>query len=584
MKKLFCTLLFVSAFFAQVSAQVSSNPNDPFYGNVSVWEIQGVLDNVPQVRPYPLHIVEKILKQVIDSEIPLESEKAEREYERIFKRPFHLETSENVSFLNKENGKKKVLFDADGHVQGDWQFYKYAGLSYSLGLFAVNGNEKEKFPREENIAHDAIVDSVGYGKFNAYVEVNSNLFFGNDKIFGTAGINRFGFGPFWQEGLALNDTAYHHSGFSYTVNFLPNLSFTQVYSSMGASNNFGEGTYSSKYLALHSVKWNVTPKIGLCYYENIIFGRRNEISYFFPVPYMTNQNINGCNDNLQMGLLFECRPVSGLKVSWDFFADDMSLHFKGFDDRFHFASSLGTQYSLKSSLLRLVDLNYSIVMPFVYAHWEFNDENSWTFSGKTINYQNYTNNGRPIGSTLAPDSDKVRLKMKLEPVQNLDVNLSCGISRHQNVCEVYTESEAFGILTSTPGTFKTDGSIFNHQWGPQTITRCADRELAFMKGDYTMWNFSTGIDTSYTVSTSKAGTFKIGIGYDFEFIKNAGVDRDMYPCYGNAISKNEDGTYSWNGNIYKNAGEVVGKAKADWVSNLHNEINHYLSVNFTFIW
>lgn len=599
--KRFFSLIFASVFIiSSVFAQVSSNPNDEFYGNAVIWEIQGLVDSLPQVRPYPLHIIKNILETVINSEEAGETAvaTAKSEYERIFGRAWHLETQGNGSLVRK-NDSNELILDGDFHVQGDFPLLKYAGLSYSAGVFGVKGTEQGKLPLNTNIAHDAVQDPVGFGPITAYVDVNTNLFFGNEKIFGTAGVNRFGFGPFWQEGLALNDTAYHSSGLSYTYNFLPGFSFSQVYTSLGATNNVGEELFSSKFLSLHSLRWMPSKKLSLSYYENVVFGRRNELSYLFPVPYMINQGINGCNDNLQMGVLFETRPIDGLKISGDFFVDDFALNFKSLDDKYRFAVSLGSQYAPKDMFLSLVDLNYSIVMPFVYAHWDYDDYKDYRMAGNTINYQNYTNNGISMGSALDPDSDRIKLNLKFRPVNNLDLNFSASFTRHQNVCESFSDEEAFAFLRSEPGKYKTDGKIFTHQRIDKEDAKdfmnkngdyayfleSAWDHLSFMTGDHTKTSLNLGLDGNYTIHSSKAGTFKIGLSYNFEMIKNDGVDNDLFPGQGDALKEGIiDGTYTWHDKTYSSAEEVVKKARQDWAANLHDSFNHYITLSFTYIW
>ena len=45
-----------------------------------------------------------------------------------------------------------------------------------------------------------------------------------------------------------------------------------------------------------------------------------------------------------------------------------------------------------------------------------------------------------------------------------------------------------------------------------------------------------------------------------------------------------DGTYTWHDKTYSSAEEVVKKARQDWVANLHDSFNHYITLSFTYIW
>ncbi|MCQ2584331.1 MAG: hypothetical protein MJ185_01975 [Treponema sp.] len=593
MKKNFLFLIFFVCTFASIYAQVSANPNDSFYKKAAIWEAEGLLENsLPQVRPYPLHIVEEILNQVISQEDDVESEIARTEYERIFGRKWHAGFSVLDTQKNTSN-----FFDWDFHLSGDAKLFKYGGVSYNLGLCAIMGNETDHYPLFTNIKHEAVQDGHQTGPFIGYADMNCNGWFGNETFFGTAGITRFGFGPFWQEGLALNDSAYHSSGLSYVFRFKPGWQYSQVFTSVGATNNLGQELFSAKYLALHSLKWDINQKFSICYYENSIFGRRMELTYLFPSPYLINQGINGCNDNVQMGLMFEARPVKGLKVSGDFFVDDIAFTGLTLDGKYRVAGTLGASYAPKNSVFRIFDLNYTAVMPYVYAHWDYDDYKDFRMSGTTINYQNYTNSGICMGSSLGPDSDRIKFTGKITPVKNLELDITASFARHQNVCENLPDYEKLMYVFSEQGKYKTDGSLLTHQ----KIERENGREgyyldnasdhLNFMTGSHTLKDFVLGIDASYVLKTNKTGTLKFNAGYTFEFIKNYGIDRDIYKGLGKPVVSNEDGTYTWLEKTYesKEALDAAGLIKArafydSWASGLTDIVNHFVFAGFTYTW
>ncbi|MBR4600854.1 MAG: hypothetical protein IKO39_12500, partial [Treponema sp.] len=66
MKKLFW-LFCLSFVFSFAFSQTSLDVNDDFYRQAQIWELQGLTSNLPQLRPYPLNVVEKILNDVIEN-------------------------------------------------------------------------------------------------------------------------------------------------------------------------------------------------------------------------------------------------------------------------------------------------------------------------------------------------------------------------------------------------------------------------------------------------------------------------------------------------------------------------------------
>ncbi|MFZ9889165.1 MAG: hypothetical protein ACO3JL_16845, partial [Myxococcota bacterium] len=61
------TLLIFSlmmVFAVPAAAQVTSDPNDPLYTELEVWETQGLLERLPAVQPYPLQSVRALLERV----------------------------------------------------------------------------------------------------------------------------------------------------------------------------------------------------------------------------------------------------------------------------------------------------------------------------------------------------------------------------------------------------------------------------------------------------------------------------------------------------------------------------------------
>ena len=63
MKKIFFLvgvfLCLCSLAFGQVSVEI----NDSFYKQAQIWELRGLTDTLPQLRPYPVNVIKRILGQ-----------------------------------------------------------------------------------------------------------------------------------------------------------------------------------------------------------------------------------------------------------------------------------------------------------------------------------------------------------------------------------------------------------------------------------------------------------------------------------------------------------------------------------------
>ena len=157
------------------------------------------------------------------------------------------------------------------------------------------------------------------------------------------------------------------------------------------------------------------------------------ISYLFPVPYMPIQNIGGANDNLQMGLVLNIKPANGLLWSTDIFVDDIEVNDivkLNFDTKIRVAGQTGLVFAPSNTSCKKIGLNYQIVLPYIYAHWEYGSDDSGEISGATANRQNYTNAGVNIGSALDPNSDKVSFYAQFSPKPFMRFGFATNFIRH----------------------------------------------------------------------------------------------------------------------------------------------------------
>ncbi|MCR5123796.1 MAG: hypothetical protein K6B43_01200 [Treponema sp.] len=610
-KSIFLFVVFFAAFV--VNAQVSVSPGDKFYEEAQSWALRGVVEMpLPQLRPYPLSVIRKVLSAVIenDSGNALESDVAlaSEEYERIFGKKFHVfsrlgadgkisAVDENENSGGDDHTERAKNIRSEIGVRGDADLFKLVSLGYSLSLY---GETKESFsdyaPLFVNKDVDSIYDASSIGPFNTYSNLNTNAQVGTDWLYSTVGISRIGFGDFLGDGLALNDGGYHSTNLVFNVT-RDKWSFCTVLESIGATDNFGENLSDNKFLAFHSVRFDISKKFSLSYYENILFGPGFDLTYMFPAPFIAVQTIGGAASNLQMGLLFDYRPIPGLLWSTDLFIDDFAVNEivkLDFDAKYRFALQSGLIYYPTESAVKKLSMNYTCVMPYVYSHWEYVPNNEGEVSGKSFNYQNYTNNALPIGSTLYPNSDAVKFNATFNPLKNLTLDLSTTFARHANSAEDFDESDAAEYVLSEKGQYATNGTAFMQQMfsgdGSGKHVNQAWEKLGFMTSDHKMYVCQAGLSAQYDFPKTKAGQFSLKLGYTFEYVRNANVNTNVYTGGTIDWQQNDDGTYSvanssekyatWE--EFKSSSEVQNVVKEqlqDWIDQLYDEVNHYVSVS-----
>jgi hypothetical protein len=604
MKKnhLFIIILFLLLCGASLYAQISTDPQNDFYTYAESWELKGYVDHLPQLRPYPLAVIKSILSQVIEHGRDRDVEIAQEYYEQVTGKPFTLVLEGNYTKKresNRDTNERSYTNQYSGgpFAVGDIQLGDLVSVGYSLGLYSTNVSDSEVLPIYTNSLYDTVSDPMSIGPFDVNIDMNTNVAVGTDKVYVQAGINRSGYGPFLGTDLALSDTSFHSPNLTLAYDG-GRWSYTQLISSIGASLNNGSDLDSEsevdKYFAFHSIRFDVTKTLTVSYYESTIFGNRFDIAYMVPAPYMAVQGMGDSTDNSQMGLLIEYSPITCLKWSTNFLADDLDLDKMvklHFDTKIRVGIQSGIQYSPADSACDLLGLDYTIITPYTYAHWSYDDDGK-TFTDTTYNFLNYTNHGVSIGASLPPNSDRINFKARFSPVKRLTATISTSFIRHANAYESLSDSEAEKVYltnyyshkngyvyidyddgsvsesaasgytyieTDGGDIYSTDGSVFSQQKfiGDDNHVSTAWDYLNLLNQDHVMLIYQMGLDLAYQMPRMKLGQWTLKFGYVWEYIHNDGVQDAMYS------GSTGDGDYT--------------KAYEKWVDNLHETVNNYIS-------
>ena len=607
MKKFFLSAVFMTAFFCSF-AQVSVDPTDSFYSHAQSWELKGYIPALPQIRPYPAGLVKSILETVMVEGEKKDRELALYEYERIFSKKLSVYVTGEGEFKNSENlteetKKQTKNVKGEGGVSGEIIFNPYVSFGFDLGMYAEVTDYEDIAPLYKNKAPDSVFDASSIGPMELFLDWNTNVALGTDRYYVMAGLSKTGYGPFLGDGLALNDTAFH------SANLLLNItrekwSYSSVFEIIGATTNnpyYYEDHSDGKYLSFHSINYRFNDFINVSYYENIVFGPNMNLAYIFPVPYMPIQNIGGANDNLQMGLLLSIRPAKGLLWATDIFVDDIEVNDivkLNFDTKIRVAGQTGVVFAPSNSDCKSIGFNYQMVLPYVYAHWEYATDDSGEIFGATANRQNYTNAGVNIGSVLDPNSDKVSFHADFSPKPFLRFSFVTNFIRHANSAEAFDEDDAALYVLAKEGQYATDGSAYMHQMfsDPDSTSGThvdqAWENLGFMTSDHKMGILQASLKTEIDLPPTKKGRMTLFAGYTFEFLKNAGVNKNIYK--GGKLDwryeSKPDGSKTYvldskeisKDELYAKAKEEAARQKSEWIENLTDRVNHYFMLGFRY--
>ena len=174
------------------------------------------------------------------------------------------------------------------------------------------------------------------------------------------------------------------------------------------------------------------------------------------------------------------------------------------------------------------------------------------------NLRDYTNFGIGMGSRLPPNSDIVSLKVNFEPLPGLKIGTKTSFMRHGNSYESLTDEEVLSLFSEGSDVLPSDGSLYMSD----RETESATEHTNFLTQEHLMYVIQAGVNASYEHRIRKTVGFSLGTEYTFEYIRDDGVNANMYPS-----------TYT--------TVEEVKAARKLWRKALHKSFNHYFTLLFS---
>ncbi len=447
-------LLFLSTVLLwNVFSQDFMDLKDDIYQYIDTWYREGLLKNLPSVRPYPPQLIVKFLK-------------------RVEKRGTKIDREVASYYLKRLNGEKRIRNTvsavADATIAKDrssgvasvvYNFQYFLTPSIMAGgnvrVNVLDRSQGEVFPYGFRRGYDFIEDdaSISLGGKTFDVRQGIYTFFSvySDKIRFQSGMVRSSFGPFFDDGAIVSSDAPMAGHFSFLWE-LPGFNYFALFLNLSASTNRGTGRFPGKYFLLHGLRFFATPWLDVSILESVMWGKRLELLYIMPTAILfDSQGIVGFYDNSLIGVTANLK-FNTLHIPFVFYADD--LHFRDmvafhFNTRYKFAMQAGISWAPVLPVFKSISLNYLLVTPYMYTHRSNDGVPGTAGYFDYVNYQNYTHLGTNLGPGVQPNSDRTRLEIEFLPEAFFRVNLFSQLIRHGNASEGYSNG---------------DGTIFDDGW------------------------------------------------------------------------------------------------------------------------
>ena len=576
--RLLSTLFFISLFSTFLFAQVGVEVSDEFYFDSLGWYLKGYVKTIPQVKPYPVFIVEDILNQVLENGEKDDQAKALDYRSRFFEKKWHVSADGNADIKIKIPQKTdsslsndlihKELYSGGIYTAGDFLFKDFFALSYSVGVRGFNNNVAL-----EQVNPKYIYDSrkqklkpfaFDIGDVSLLPDAKISAFLGNKNLFVTAGLNKVGYSLFPYSDLVLNPNSYQllNTSFNY---YGQRFSYVQLFALL-TSNGYSQSYKFNKFLSFHSIRFPFfKERFTISLFESAVFGDGFVPQYIMPVPFFIMNKIDGSQANVLAGIDFTWKPIKSLALNSEILISDIGI--KDFI-KFHWNSAhirsalrFGAIYSPENSICNLMSIDYTLVTPYTYT--------AYVADNDSYNTKDYVNAGMCIGSELPPNSDRVIVRLEFKPFSSFKISSFTSFVRHSNPYLSLSDQEVVDLIKS--------GAEFDSSGSVKTDTRgmdSAESYTNFLRQDTVMYTVQVGVTGEYEFLATRNMRVSVIGGYRFEYTREDGIDTPIYKNV--ALPEDDlDGTLSI---------QAVKDAREAWLSSLVDSFNNYLTIGFKIIY
>jgi hypothetical protein len=510
-------LALLTVICLPLSAQLVSDIHDRLYVDLDIWQARGYIAGLPPLQPYPMQLVRTLLEQVGDSG-DAEARRLATEY-----------LKELGGLINPHIGLSgRLRTDLSGVYQEYRLMAAFQGeltptitYSGSLGGVASSDSVDSLLPEytrpDTDVVYDAAVAPLGSTGLIPRVSSDGEASFGTDHLYLQAGITRTSFGPFGDDSIVLSSTAPQAGRVAFTIHE-DLYTYTSLFMDIAATSYDGSGgPRPDKYLSLHSLEVHPFDWLSLGMIESVVWGGRFEPLYLLPFPAVLffAQGMTGYGDNSLLGVTAGLHLPESVRFDFMLYVDDAAFNDLiklNLNTMLVLSAQAGVSWTPHIPFLARLSMEYTLITPYMYSHVDSN--------GAGLNYQNYTNNGENMATSLQPDSDRIELKALLRPLSFLELSPYIRFIRHGNGSEgiegggdgtIFDDGYVNGIATFTPA-----GGYPNPPGGLWT---------RFLTQDVIEKTLQAGLGVSARFATP-AGQVSASLGYTFEYCWNHDLAAD----------------------------------------------------------
>ncbi len=528
-------VLWIALMGARGWALSIYDPNDRIYTYLSAWDEKGYYDPLPMLRPYPPQLIRSCLEQVMakggeldagvarDFLAQMNGEEAPAAVRPAEGSLLHIGFDSSAEgFLNAGTGDTFLRPGIELSLNGG--IGPYVQLSGMTGLWLWDKNEADFIPyrTEGRIFYSGgggATLTIGGTKYNLPSLWKGGMFIGSDTLYFQAGLMKSSFGPFFDTSAVLGPQAPEAGHFSFTYRG-GWITVSSVLLDLSATTAVGDGIrgpngaryslqdnppfFPSKFLALHSALFTPLPWLAVGLQQATMFGARLDPLYLIPFGFIADSQIYaGDWDNSIMGLFARARLPWNLTADFSLYIDDMNssealkLNFNSGQDKL--ALHGGILWTPDLPLFLRLSLEYLLITPYMYTHSRF----------AYLNYLNYTNFDRNLGSVLDPNSDQLILKAQVQPWTWLFGETWLRLARHGNGSD------------HGSGTVAGDGSIWDDGYDSTgTVTFYGNSTFLTQKVLEEILQIGAAAEVSLPVSAFRTW---FRAEYAFEILRNKGL-------------------------------------------------------------
>jgi hypothetical protein len=506
LQKRLVVFIFVFVIPSICSAQDICDPNDRIYTYFTLWEENGILYNLPNIRPYPAQLIKSLLEEVVLNGTARDREIASGYLTSIFNRK-----------LLRPQLEYTGRFGNDGYYMDSGINLKFASTKLKLLSFYFNAGLLLFFvdhgllmPKNTYSELDYLEEwgdiNVGKINFSVWQSFYGAMGIGNEKCYFQTGLIRSTYGPFYDNGAILGPQAPESGHFSLTYRG-KRLVITSMLLALVATTNEGDGKFPNKFFAFHSINFNPAPWLEIGGFETVIYGDRFDPVYLLPlVQKFYSQSFFGVKDNSLFGITLKFKLPAHVKIQTQVYIDD--IHFNDlarfdFKTKYKLSWQIGLVWTPSKKILKRISLDYLLITPYTYTHRNYDDG----LEHEDPNYLNYTHKGVNLGPSLEPNSDRWTLSVMLTPASWLDLLLKAAWIRHGNASEGVTDGS---------------GDLFDDGYDNGTAT--FQDETRFLSQDVLEHILQFGLDGNFLFAF-KWANFSVSAGYTLEVILNSKLNK-----------------------------------------------------------